>query len=266
MPDDINDIRDFYSRAPDYEDERLNRHQLEFEMTLKFMDEFLPSDANILELGAATGRYTVELAKRGYRGVAVDLAPTLMERCRQRLRKEGVTSWQTIVADARNLDEIGGVFDAVLIMGPLYHLVEAEDRARVLEEARDRLVDDGVCFTSWISRVGVLGDLLKNHPEWIDREDEVTSILSEGREPPGPRSGFRGYFARVDEIEPFHEKAGLNTVVLAGIEPAISADDDSYNSLEPPLRARWLDLLYRVSTEPSAVGASRHLLYIGKKS
>jgi hypothetical protein len=52
---------------------------------------------------------------------------------------------------------------------------------------------------------------------------------------------------------------------VAGIEPAISADDESYNILEGKQRQLWLDLLYELSTEQSIIGASRHLLYIGKK-
>ena len=62
-----------------------------------------------------------------------------------------------------------------------------------------------------------------------------------------------------------HEVLGFETMAVAGIEPAIAADDASYNQLQGAQRQRWLDLLYAISTEPSIVGASRHLLYIGKK-
>jgi hypothetical protein len=49
------------------------------------------------------------------------------------------------------------------------------------------------------------------------------------------------------------------------VDPAISADDESYNRLQGRQRQLWLDLLYEISTEKSIIGASRHLLYIGKK-
>jgi len=58
---------------------------------------------------------------------------------------------------------------------------------------------------------------------------------------------------------------GFQTLILAGIEPGISADDESYNRLEGKRRQLWLDLLFRISTVPSTLGASRHLLYIGQK-
>ena len=55
-------------------------------------------------------------------------------------------------------------------------------------------------------------------------------------------------------------------MVVAGVEPAISADDESYNRLEGKQRKLWLDLLYEVSSEKSTIGASRHILYIGKRT
>ena len=74
-------------------------------------------------------------------------------------------------------------------------------------------------------------------------------------------------FARVAEIRPLHEALGLQTLALAGLEPAISAAaiDNSYNTLQPPQRELWLDLLFEMSTDESIVGASRHMLYVGCK-
>lgn len=51
----------------------------------------------------------------------------------------------------------------------------------------------------------------------------------------------------------------------AAVEPAISADDESYNNLEGKQRQLWLDLLYELSTESSMISASKHLLYVGRK-
>jgi hypothetical protein len=91
-------------------------------------------------------------------------------------------------------------------------------------------------------------------------------LLDKGRRPDSqPRGGFRGDFARVSEIRPLHEALGFQTIVLAGVEPAISADDESYNDLQAPQRDLWLGLLEEVSSDETTVGASRHLLYIGRK-
>ena len=80
------------------------------------------------------------------------------------------------------------------------------------------------------------------------------------------RGGFRGYFARLEEIAPLHETAGFRTLTIAGVEPAISADDQSYNALHGKQRDLWLDLLFEVSAEQSIVASSRHLLYVGQRA
>jgi hypothetical protein len=111
-----------------------------------------------------------------------------------------------------------------------------------------------------------MGDLLKNNPGWIEGQAEVRSVLERGKRPDDfPRGGFRGYFAQISEIAPLHEVIGFETLTVAGVEPAISADDESYNKLQGKQRQLWLDLLYEISAEMSIIGASRHLLYIGQK-
>lgn len=121
-------------------------------------------------------------------------------------------------------------------------------------------------FSSFISRYGIWGDVMKNIPESIDDQADVRSVLDFGRDPEGRQvHAFRAYFAKVSEIAPLHEKSGFRTLVVAGVEPAISADDESYNRLEGTRRKLWRDLMYELSTEESIIAASRHLLYVGMK-
>jgi len=68
----------------------------------------------------------------------------------------------------------------------------------------------------------------------------------------------------MDEIAPMHESVGFRTLAIAGVEP-ISADDESYNTLDGKQRDLWLDLLFEISAAPSMVASSRHPLYIGQR-
>jgi S-adenosylmethionine-dependent methyltransferase len=268
MSDDVSDIAVFYNSDPQREHWRLEHHQLEYDLTWRYLNQVLPSRGSILEVGAATGRYTLELAKRGYKLTAVDISAALIDTCRKIITVEGLESQvRLVVADARDLGKVEEVgFDAVLLMGPLYHLIEEADRKLALKQAFDRLREGGIIFSSFISRFGIMGDLLRNVPNWIDDQAEVQSLLANGKRPDDfPRGGFRGYFAQISEISPLHEAIGFETLTLAGVEPAISADDESYNQLQGEQRQRWLDLFYEISTEMSIIGASRHLLYIGRK-
>jgi len=268
MSDDVSDIAEFYSSNPEGEHSRLERHQLERDLTWRYLNDYLPSQGTILEIGAATGRYTLELAKRGYKLTAVDLSAALIEKCRKNLVDEELESRvQLVVADVRNLSEVTEKeFNAVLLMGPLYHLVLEADRKLAVQTAFDRLRNGGLIFSAFISRFGILGDLVKNVPTWIEDQAEVQSVLEKGKDPDDyPRGRFRGYFAKASEIAPLHESLGFETLAVAGVEPAISADDESYNKLDGTQRQLWLNLLYEMSEEKSIIGASRHLLYIGKK-
>jgi len=221
----------------------------------------------VLELGCAAGGYTLPLARRGHRITAVDISEVELQSCRRRLAEAGLSEQvRCIQADARDLTVLGGaMFDAVLIMGPLYHLVLECDRLLALRQALCRLRPGGVILSAFISRYGIMGDLLRNVPRWIEEHDEVRHILDLGRDPEHYGGAFRGYFATVEEIAPLHESLGFETLLVAGVEPAISADDESYNVLQGDQRRLWLDLLEEICAEPSIVGASRHLLYVGRK-
>ena len=268
MRDNISDIAALYNSSVEYEELRLERHQLEYDLTWRYLTRYLPPTGSILEIGAATGRYTLALCRRGYFVTAVDLSTALLERCKLRLEAAGLDGQARFIeADARDLHAVPTTaFDAVLLMGPLYHLIFEEDRRQAIRQAVNHLRSGGLLFSAHLSRLGVLGDLMKKAPEWIERREEVRFLLDHGRRPDDqPRGGFRGHFARVSEIRPLHEALGIQTIVLAGVEPAISADDESYNKLPAPQRDLWLDLLEEVSSDETTVGASRHLLYVGRK-
>jgi len=270
--DDISDIREMYDAAWDRENIRLERHQLERDITWRYLDAYLPPPgARVLEVGSATGHYTFELARRGYVLTAVDLSPNMVARARARASELAMGDHiEFVVGDLRELTGIPtNAYDAALIMGPLYHLVLHEDRLMALRRVFEVLRPGGMMISSWLSRFGIMGDLMKNMPDWVFKREEVSSILERGRDLDWYRSHgsdeFRGYFCILSEVAQTHEEVGFNTLTVAGAEPAISADDESYNRLEGEIRRLWLDLLFSISTEPTMAASSRHLLYIGRK-
>src|SRR5215216_5986968 len=195
MIDDVNDIAFYYDKSQESEHSRLDRHQLEHDLTWRYLNQYLPPHGTILEIGSATGKYTLELAKRGYLITAVDLSKTLLENCRENIAREGLEKQvQFVQADARDLGEIlQNEFDAVLLMGPLYHLILEADRKAALQESFYRLRAGGIFFSSFISRFGLLSDLMRNVPGWIEDQADVWSVLKHGRDDDDhPRGGFRG--------------------------------------------------------------------------
>jgi S-adenosylmethionine-dependent methyltransferase len=270
MLDDLSDIKAYYNNS-DSEITRLERHQLERDITWRHLVKYLPSTGSILEIGAASGAYTVELVRRGYDITAVDISNKLLDICKKRISDEGLDQKVSLfISDARDLSELGEkLFDVVLLMGPLYHLVIEEDRKSAVREAFKHTKPGGIIFSTFVSRYGIWGDIMKKIPHSIERQDDLRTILEKGKDSESNErqesTEFRGYFAKSSEIAPLHEEAGFKTLIVAGIEPCISADDESYNILQGLIRKLWLDLLYELSTEESIIAASRHLLYIGRK-
>jgi S-adenosylmethionine-dependent methyltransferase len=266
--DDISDVRAFYDNAPQLEEARLDVQQLEFDITWRWLMQVLPEQGHILELGASTGRYTLPVAKRGLHVTAFDLSAKTIAISRSKAHQVGLESRiKYVTGDARDLTCLGNVeYDAALVMGPLYHLFSAPDRQVVLDQTYRHLKNGAPIVSSIIQRLGIMGFIMANSPEWILRPDEVDWMLREGRDSPEyPKGGFPGYGARPEELREMHEGAGFITECIAAVEPAIGAFDESYNRLQGKVHEAWLDLLFRISTEPSLLGTSRHLLYIGHK-
>jgi ubiquinone/menaquinone biosynthesis C-methylase UbiE len=265
--EDISDIRDMYDAGWEREANRLERHQLEHDITWCYLDKYLPAAGQILEVGFGTGNYTIELARRGYNITGIDISPNMVNRTKERVAAAGLDNVIHLnTGDGRILSGIPeNKFDAALLMGPLYHLVSRNERLMALKRIFACLKVNGILFSSLISRYGVLGNLMKEKPGLIQNQGLFGSHLLNGCDPECYQPQFRGYFSLVDEIRPLHEEAGFHTIDLAGAEPAISADDESYNRLEGDVRQGWLELMFKISTEPSMIASSRHLLYVGRK-
>ncbi|MCE5258775.1 MAG: methyltransferase domain-containing protein [Chloroflexi bacterium] len=266
--DDISDIRKLYDADPQHEATRLDEHQLEFDITWRWLQRTLPGEGRLLELGASTGRYTLPLAQQGYQVTALDLSSEALKLACAEAERAGLgkrITWLT--GDARDLSTLRGqAFDAALVMGPLYHLIFEPDRLLVLRQVYELLKPGAPIISAFICRLGIMGDLMANVPGWIEHHDEVEWMLRDGCDPPDyPKGQFRGYFCRPEELAPLHESAGFRTLAVAAAEPCIGADDASYNRLEGAQRQAWLDFLFRLSAEAGMLGASRHLLYIGYK-
>lgn len=86
-------VKDFYSANVSYEWQRLtkdNYHSLEFLTTFRYLKKYLPSSGHILDAGGGPGRYTIELAKRGYDVTLLDYTPSLLEKAKREISRAKV--------------------------------------------------------------------------------------------------------------------------------------------------------------------------------
>jgi 2-polyprenyl-3-methyl-5-hydroxy-6-metoxy-1,4-benzoquinol methylase len=134
-------VKDWFTKKAIYEWQRLQRnpyHQIEFIVTMHFLEKYLPKDGLVLDAGGGPGRYTIELAKRGYDVVLLDLVPEMLKVARRKIKKAGVLGRvkQFVQGSIEDLSMFTDeTFDAVLCLGaPLCHVLNAKQREKAAAE------------------------------------------------------------------------------------------------------------------------------------
>jgi len=259
-------IEGFYDANAMKEWERLDRHRTEFAVTLKALEEYLPpAPADVLDIGGGPGRYAIELTRRGHSVTLLDLAQANLDLAAQKAEEAGVKLHAALHGNALDLSAFAdGMFDAALLMGPLYHLVSIEDRRRCILEAKRVLKPGGLLFAAFINRYGVFLDGSAKYPQTIyDNRELWEGIWRDGVNPPPHDSFTDAYFAMPSEVVPFMEDQGFSTLNLLGLEGIISGHKDSVNALTGDAWTYWVKLNYAYAQDPALHDASQHLLYVG---
>ena len=257
----------YYDQSADREWERLERHRTEFAVTLKVLEAYLPAPGcSVLDIGGGPGRYSIELARQGYRVTLFDISGESLGLAQAKAAEVGVTLESCIHGNALDLSELGeSSFDAVLLMGPLYHLLSQEDRERAIQEAKRVLKPQGRLFAAFITRFAPFRHAAFAEPEWPVENPEYAARVLETGVHERPAAFAKAYFAHPVEIIPLMESCGLQTLMLIGCEGIVAGHEGMVNELEGEAWQRWVELNYRLGQEPSLYGASDHLLCVGEK-
>ena len=234
---------------------------LEFERSKEILWRRMPpAPAVVADIGGGPGRYALWLAEQGYTVQHRDL----MDLHVQQLRASGNASIQSQIGDARKVDLPDSSVDAVLLLGPLYHLADREDRIESLREARRIVREGGPVFAAAISRWaprldGVVQERL------YERSPEFPSLLahieSTGHLPPVVPGGFVGYTHRPGDLVDEILQAGLQLDDLVGVEGLPLAGTDMEFRVGD--QAAWdvlVDSARAIERVPELLGLSPHLI------
>jgi S-adenosylmethionine-dependent methyltransferase len=262
----MSNVENYYDQNARSEWDRLERHKIEFQVTLRALSEFLPAPpARLIDIGGGPGRYAIHLAQRGYQVTLVDLSNASLELAQQKAAEAGVELDALVHANALDLTATPAAsFDAALLLGPLYHLHRQTERQIVLRQAHRLLRPGGLIFASVITRFAGFRDAAVHGYSFVlDDPAYSEKLLETGVHDNG--IGFTdAYFAHPAEVVPLGESAGFTTLRLMGCEGILAGHEDYVNSLTGADHDFWLEINYRMALEPSLLGASDHLLYIGQ--
>jgi ubiquinone/menaquinone biosynthesis C-methylase UbiE len=270
MSDVSSYIRRYYDLQSEIEWQRLERHRSEFAVTMRALNEHLPPPpAAVLDCGGGPGRYAIELAKRGYQVTLFDLSAANLNLARQKAKAAGVASISYEQGDARDLSRFpDDAFDAVLLFGPLYHLLEEASRRQALVEAVRVLEPGGLLFAAYICRYAAHRFAAKSEPDWILRERDLSQrLLQNGVLPQrgNEHKAFVAYLAHPDEITQACRSVGLRVKSLLGVEGLVSLNEERVNELEGELWQSWVDLNFSVAGDPCLLGSAEHILAVAQK-
>jgi SAM-dependent methyltransferase len=255
-----------------FERDRLTsgRQRIEFLRIQDLLRRYLPAPpATVLDVGGGAGVHALPLAAAGYQVHLIDPVPLHIEQASADSLAASAPLASAALGDARQLRAGDDTVDAVLLLGPLYHLTSAADRAAALGEARRVTRPGGTVFAKALSRFyPVFEDFaagLQSSPGWLER---TTRFLADGqyRNPGGDPSRFTtGYFHRPDELIREVADAGLELVAFvapSGIVKLFPGLSESLDTEEG--RGNVTSLLALLEAEPSLIGTSQNFLAIAR--
>jgi SAM-dependent methyltransferase len=243
--------------------------QVEFLRTCEILERALPQPpAVVADVGGGPGRYALWLAGKGYTVRHRDLVELHLEQVAGDAAARGLAI-DTALADARALDLADASADAVLLLGPIYHLPTRADRVRALAEAGRVVRPGGAVFAAAISRWaprlhGEVAERLGD--EYPSIRELVEVVERSGRLMPLFDGSFSGYCHRPGELRDEVVAAGLEPIDLVGVEGLAFALSDLEERLaEPVQREVVLGSARAIERIPELLGLSPHLIAIARR-
>ena len=258
----LNVLTDFYSNY-DEEGRLLSRHgQVEYLTTMRYIEKYLRPGMRILEVGAATGRYSHALAQNGYQVDAVELVQHNIDIFKQKTKAgENVTVRQ---GDARDLSCFeNNTFDMTLVLGPMYHLFTEKDQKQALREAIRVTKSGGIICAAYCGNEATMvqycfGRGMIREERYRKLVDPLTFKASSD-----PAELFQLY--RKEEIDALMADFAVTRLHYIGTDMATNYMRTVIDEMDDELFELYLQYHFAICERADCVGTSHHILDIFRK-
>ena len=250
---------------------------IEFERTKEILQQTLPpSPAVIYDIGGGYGEYSCWLAELGYEVYLYDISETNIKMATELAKENSRPLKGMEVADARRIEKPSESADAILLFGPLYHIVEYDERQICLKECLRLLKPGGLLFTAAITRYATLlwattvygkNNCLLDENAFFEMIEHEIKTGDHIKNPESSYGGIgRSYFHLPNELKFEIEAAGfIDTDIRGIIGPAWLAPNIDEIWTNETKRESLMRVVRLCEKEESIMGLSTHLLSISRK-
>ena len=253
-------MEDFKEKLSNYynkfnEDKRLNhRHgQVEFITSMKYINEYLSAGDKVIDIGAGSGKYSIELKKLGYDVTAVEL-------CRPNIGKIKVNDPELKVVEANATDLSmfkDDEFDVAIMFGPMYHLYSKQDKLKALSEAK-RITKKYIFVTYIMNEYSVIEYAFKdNHYK------EIKDKLSDDYHIDDKDALF--FQVRLEDIDELNKETNLKLVKRFASDGPSDYMRSYINDMDEETFNGFIDFHLKTCERKELLGASSHIVDILEK-
>lgn len=255
-------LTEFYSNY-DEEGRLLSKHgSVEYLTTMRYIEKYLRPGMRVLEIGAATGRYSHTLARMGYSVDAVELVQHNIDIFNSLTQPgENISIRQ---GDARALPFLQDEqYDMVLLLGPMYHLFTVEDQKKALSEALRLTKKGGILMAAYCGNEATMvqycfGRGMLKEEKYQKLVDPVTFKASSD-----PAELFELY--RREDIDALMSHFSTTRLHYVGTDMATNYMRPVIDEMDDEFFGLYLQYHFTICERPDCVGVSHHILDIHRK-